>query len=421
MDIQEQVLREWFYRLPKGYAEPPYTESELMVLVEAMKDLNAPAHLFKPTIPAVLSEATATNITDESIKIDENLVNDMKNTLETEARLEPTLIPQILDRFETLSRAEQENFVKQFRSNNIQTFISNGYKAFEKFFDIIPTGKSTVGMGRGEVMCVLGIANSQSGGTAEHDVIISGSPYEVKQLNKGSLDPADYGKISKHRLTEEINMFYRQLVIPYYKFGMREVLLGDLTGETEKIETILNIFEENFPEKTPTGKDIYMGTEITYTIFSRWYTGFKSLSKLMSETLLDGLPQNRMTIKGSVDNTYWIDDDAASAIANANANDQVTIVVGEEITDENRYASIWLQRMIQSNFISNPEYLIDELRRFRDNFFGEEISGLIYFNGTDTTPILGIADEFATTHITRGTYRIGLKSRYIKYEHTQVQ
>ena len=421
MDIQEQVIREWFCRLPKGYAEPPYTDTELETLAETMRDLGAPVHLFAPTPAIVTSNASIPNIIEEAVEVDENIVSDMMNTLEQEARLEPSLIPQIFARFETLSKTEQENFVKQFRSNNVKTFVNSGYKAFEKFFDIIPTGKSTVGMGRGEVMCVLGITNSRSGGTAEHDVIVSGDPYEVKQLSDGSLDPADYGKISKHILTEEINTFYRQLVIPYYKFDMRDVLLSDLTGEPEKIENILDIFEENFPEKSPGGKNIYMGSEITYTIFDKWYTGFTALSKLMDKSLLDGLPQNRMTIKGSVDNTYWIDDDAAAAIANANANDQVTISVGEEITNENRYASIWLQRMIQSKFISNPDYFIDELRRFRDGFFGEEIAGLIYFNGKDTTPYIGNADEFATTHITRGVYRIGLKTRYTKYKHVQAQ
>jgi hypothetical protein len=32
----DEIVTEWFYRLPKGYAEQPYTESELHVLNEIL-------------------------------------------------------------------------------------------------------------------------------------------------------------------------------------------------------------------------------------------------------------------------------------------------------------------------------------------------------------------------------------------------
>lgn len=51
MDIQEQVIREWFFRLPKGYTEPPYTDSELMVLAETIRDLGASADIFQTSDP----------------------------------------------------------------------------------------------------------------------------------------------------------------------------------------------------------------------------------------------------------------------------------------------------------------------------------------------------------------------------------
>jgi hypothetical protein len=38
MNINEEVIREWFYRLPKGYAEAPYTESELTVLADVIAE-----------------------------------------------------------------------------------------------------------------------------------------------------------------------------------------------------------------------------------------------------------------------------------------------------------------------------------------------------------------------------------------------
>lgn len=413
----DAIVSEWFYRLPKGYAEQPYTESELKVLDEVVSEYDTGG--FKPVVKAVLKEAKPPKVSDATQR-----GHDLISTrIPKESNLEGTIQQQILKRFDTLSEKEKQDFVDNFRIHNVTSFIGGGYKPFEKFFDIIPTGKASVGMGRGEVMCVLGIKDSRSGGTAEHDVIVSNAPYEVKQLDKGSLDPAGYGKISKYKLTSEINDFYKQLVIPYNEYEIRDVLLNELmdSKDVPTIEKILDIFEESFPLQSAKGIDIYMGTEITYTIFNKWYEGFKSLSKLLNKKLLDGLPQSRMTIKGNINNTYWIEDKDAVAISKAKPNTKVTITVGEEITDENRYAVVWLQGLIQSKFISNPSYFIDQLRKFRDGFFGDEVAGLIYFENDDTTPKLGNVDDFATTHITRGVYRLGLKTRYTKYSHTQVQ
>jgi hypothetical protein len=38
MNINDDVIREWFYRLPKGYAEAPYSESELSVLADVIAE-----------------------------------------------------------------------------------------------------------------------------------------------------------------------------------------------------------------------------------------------------------------------------------------------------------------------------------------------------------------------------------------------
>ena len=35
---KESIIREWFYRLPKGYAEVPYTKKEMNVLHEVLEE-----------------------------------------------------------------------------------------------------------------------------------------------------------------------------------------------------------------------------------------------------------------------------------------------------------------------------------------------------------------------------------------------
>ena len=36
----DYIVREWFYRLPKGYADAPYTEEELRVLDKVLAENN---------------------------------------------------------------------------------------------------------------------------------------------------------------------------------------------------------------------------------------------------------------------------------------------------------------------------------------------------------------------------------------------
>ena len=38
MDIKEKVIQEWFFRLPKGYAEPPYSIEELRIFHEVLSE-----------------------------------------------------------------------------------------------------------------------------------------------------------------------------------------------------------------------------------------------------------------------------------------------------------------------------------------------------------------------------------------------
>ena len=83
MDIREYVIREWFFRLPKGYAEPPYTESELETLAETMQDLGVPSDIFQADMPTTITEsvdnANALVLTEAAVTKDE-LIDLIKNT-----------------------------------------------------------------------------------------------------------------------------------------------------------------------------------------------------------------------------------------------------------------------------------------------------------------------------------------------------
>lgn len=50
----EKIIREWFYRLPKGYAQPPYTQEELDVLQEVLAQYND----IKNSVPSSIETLT---------------------------------------------------------------------------------------------------------------------------------------------------------------------------------------------------------------------------------------------------------------------------------------------------------------------------------------------------------------------------
>ena len=35
---KESIIREWFYRLPKGYANPPFSKKEMDILHEVLEE-----------------------------------------------------------------------------------------------------------------------------------------------------------------------------------------------------------------------------------------------------------------------------------------------------------------------------------------------------------------------------------------------
>jgi len=43
---QEDIIREWFYRLPNGYAHPPYSKKEMDVLHEVLVENNMNGSVF---------------------------------------------------------------------------------------------------------------------------------------------------------------------------------------------------------------------------------------------------------------------------------------------------------------------------------------------------------------------------------------
>ena len=164
----DSILTEWSYRLPSGYPTKSKDYELLYHVILEMTDC---------------SPLVARNIVNKAQGLNEAEGED--NLIDfTQLNLPENLQQQVEERYANLSSSEQEEFNKNYRKHSIQSYMNTGYKPFTKFYDILPTGKSAGGMGKGEIQVLLAVADSQPGGTASHDIVMSNGQWEVKEVGK---------------------------------------------------------------------------------------------------------------------------------------------------------------------------------------------------------------------------------------------
>lgn len=415
----DSIITEWTYRLPKGY---PTTESDYTILHD------------------VLSEMTTFNEQERNA-----IVNKARGIAEQETEVEPQSIEstdtsiiekiqsiglsedvnnQILQVYNSLSESEKQDFNKNFRAHSIESYISSGYKAFDKFF-LVNVGGARGGMGNGEISILLGVADSKPGGTAQHDIVMPSGEWEVKELKSSKFDPAQEGLVSKFKLTKEIQNFYTSIVQPVSNIGDPYTQLKHLIDPAshDDLKRLIMIFETRFSEAIDPDK--LQSYEWKKSAMNNWYEGFKELNKIFYKSDLDSdVRDTRMTIShDGNEESFWIDDDDVQDIRSAAGTEKTAdIWVGEPVNDVNNNAIIWFKRIENSPFIKNPEYFIHQLTNIKTAFFNN-ILGLIWYNYRNPVPNIGNPEDFAIDTASQGRYRFVLKniSANNGYEYIQKQ
>ena len=226
---KESIIREWFYRLPNGYATAPYSKKEMDVLHEVLAENGINGSIFakeaklekeKFTEPdqmrmykevdqldqafhdaerveelkwasleeleEVLSEAPTQgweqlqSIQEKISAVDKQREwDEFKSVIDASGTLPAAATVKVLN---ALSEEEQEEFAKKLRTfTSIQTGKSEritGTLAL-KLFNI-----DAKGIGKGEVyMCWLYANSSIQGGGESFDIQISDRKYEVKDYS----------------------------------------------------------------------------------------------------------------------------------------------------------------------------------------------------------------------------------------------
>lgn len=408
----DAIVREWFYRLPKGYADAPYTDAELAVLNEVLSE-NGIALSEVDQLDQAFNDAKPVK---EDIQPDEAFIPRLKEILAQDAELLPAQVKIVVDQYTTLSEKEKEDFQSNLRQNSLAEFIQNGWKVYEKFF--APIGE-VKGLGRGELQILLSVEGSKSGGTGDKDIKLGDDKYEVKELTSDfDFDPAKDGMVTKFALTYSIQDFYRDTVdIFFEQDGVVDVQSLETVVEEssyEALKKIVDILETRF--KDYTGEKIRVFREVSYKPFNDMYEGFKALNQIFKKTAIDSdMQDSRVTVKQGTDKeSFWVSSDDAEKIKSASGNtDTITINVGDKIDDESRNSLIWLKRLERHPFVQDPEKMIKELQDPRDAFFNG-LAGLIWFYQSNPEPNLTVGSDktaFITRNVTRGNYRYALKEK----------
>jgi hypothetical protein len=416
----DSILTEWSYRLPKGY---PTRSKDYELLYHVILEM--------------------TELTPLEARIIANRaqgLNEQTDTLEfAQLNLSDDLIQQIQNRYEDLSPQEQQEFNKNYRRHTIDSFMSGGYKAFSKFYDILPTGKAAAGMGRGEIEVLLAVADSQPGGTASHDIVMPNGEWEVKEIGKlprvtksGEMGKAPEGKTFRPAkngipvagdLLTQTNLFFSEIVTPLSQMGDSFEELKDLVDphSWKQLNDLIAVINSIFVPLADNVKN----SEVSYKSgWSQMYKGWQLIHDLLWKTDLDtDIHDARMTIKTGNDQfSYWITSDDFKKIQSSSGAEQgISISVGQQISNENSNAAIWFNKLKHHDLVKNPNLMIELLNNTKSKFFNGILGLIAYDVNQPGIPIVTTELEWAIIGLSQGMWIFGLKSAFPKYDFIQQQ
>lgn len=425
------ILTEWSWRCEKGY--PDYNNiSDRLQLQEVLDEMKI-ALPFKriteaaPKIPALsLFPDSLIQKFEKANKLDKFVAY---------LKLFPggDALQKVADGIAKIcvNAADETTLVEIFKSKkDLESILNIDLKSgiYARMYNIRPSGT-----GPGEILISWYVEGAMfQGGTVSYDIDYNGQHWEVKSLitskstTPESIDPANYGKIANYKFTQQFQSFFESIIDPYYDNKLRDAVIGLTDNKTvaTKLTEILDIVE-SIPRYTASGKNLLSKSigEMTPLLFDKFYNGITQIHGKLPKSVTDTAKASRIAVKTSTtDAQYWIDpDDVNDITKNAGKDTEISIKVGAKIDDENKEAKIWLARLMNSQFIKNPKYFIDNLKSIRDGF-SEGKEGMIYLTYGKFNITYGM-DDFFTSSITRATFRFDLKGlkKFANFKYAQEQ
>lgn len=421
----DAIIAEWFYRLPKGFAEYPYTESELEILDQVITEYRSGE--FKPVIteagPTTKQPNNVLSVAKDFVKylpkekhellvkfIEEIPYESLQqSTIDFLASLKGTVAKKYADSFKTLP--------------NVKRLNSEQYTDYKPLWNL----NVEKAMGRGELYIAFRVNGAiTQGSSASYDVAVGSKHYEVKSLdageegNRGSIRPGAEGKASRHPYFTNPLMSLAGTIHAMKDPELQDAILK--LGNPEKMQKVLDVIN-NTPTVRPKSGNVITETpgDVPISVMGALYKAAVALNSLRRGATGKGVTSSRITVKNNdTDATYWITPDDASDIVKAAGKDKsATIKVGARVTDESKDAKILLVNLINHPFVKKPSFFTEGLSKIKEQFFGDK-AGLVYFL-KGVTLVSDTMSEFATTESSQDGYKFDLKSNYTKWPHVQEQ
>ena len=316
MDI-DGLVREWFYELPKGYADAPYSQEELAVLDEVLAKHNISLNefsrssdrdeierfvmsnpKFEDKSPRELDqlidelEDEWDNVHDNYKNIDdyfeelektgglENLTevdpldqafNDAKPIKEDDnknSELWDLLLQKLIDEKVFSESGTYQDVLDFTEKTFLQLPPSEAKQVAEKFRtysvgEFVANGWETFikfmsfdrkGFGRGELAALMGVKGSQSGGTAEHDLKVGGTTIEIKEVVGTSIRPAKSGMAARMPWSKRCRSLYTDAVLPIMEDTYITDALKQLFPEDKQLNVLMDMFADGKEFSTVSSK-----------------------------------------------------------------------------------------------------------------------------------------------------------------------
>ncbi len=225
---KESIIREWFYRLPNGYATAPYSKKEMNVLHEVLAENGINGSIFVNEVDQLDQAFHNAEPVDEASKKPPADWEKELPEFENGAR-EAGVLPQYqafkasianagpdpekatIDVLNKMSDSQQQTFFEGFKNQKqapTKSFTVSGE------VDMLLFKIKASGIGRAEVYCVWKYGGQIQGGNVSFDIAMGGSKYEVKDYSTEKSAPIRVGaegSVSKHPVWDRILLTVRMI------------------------------------------------------------------------------------------------------------------------------------------------------------------------------------------------------------------
>jgi len=385
---KESIIKEWFYRLPKGYANAPYSKDEMDILHEVLEENGLNGSFFVNEVDQLdqaFHDAKPVKDLEEAVTEDFNLSQEFLALLQPkmdEFREFLAGMPggttniMLQNFFDNMTDQEEREFVKILYSrSSVEQIDKDDYTKGlgAKLYNLEPKG-----IGRGEIFLAAFIKGAKvSGGGESFDLTVGPNKYEVKDYRV-----SDSAAI---RLGTKGNV----VRFPFWKQLIATLDMMEELDAADAFENVDNNEVKEFSKYLTTRYQKIRSGEFNKTDLKQFIAGYNSLNDFAQA---DAKGYTMIVMRGpNVKPKSFTIDEVPADIKN-----KVTLNIQSEAGLENI-----VTRLRRIEYIRNPEQLEIDIQNTVDKTVGQEIP-FIVFRKND----IKITKDFKLSTISQGGIKI---------------